>query len=68
MRVAIEAKASHKITSDHLRGLRHLVHDHPAVARRIVVCLEERARKTADGIEIVPALSFARALAAGDLV
>ena len=67
MELAIEAKASPKITSDHLKGLRHLWTDHPEVARRCVVCLEPRARTTEDGIEILPARDFARRLADGDL-
>jgi predicted AAA+ superfamily ATPase len=57
MDVAIEAKASARITADHLKGLRHLRADH-ARARRIVVCLEPKRRVTEDGIEIVPASVF----------
>ncbi len=67
MLVAIEAKSSERITRDHLRGLRSLVEDHPRVGRRVVVCREPRARKTDDGIEILPAATFARRLWAGDL-
>ena len=67
MEVAIEAKASSRITADHLRGLRALVQDHPRVKRRIVVCLEPRARRTEDGILILPASDFTRQLGAGDL-
>ena len=67
MALAIEAKASHKITSDHLKGLRHLRTDHPQVTRRCVVCLEPRPRTTDDGIEILPAVDFARRLTDGDL-
>ena len=59
MRVAIEAKATGKVTADHLRGLRQLSIDHPEVQRRAVVCLEEQPRRTADGIDIVPAQRFA---------
>ncbi len=57
MSVAIEAKASAKITADHLKGLRHVRTDHPRV-RRVVVCLEPRRRTTEDGIEILPAPAF----------
>ena len=57
MDVAIEAKASARITSDHLKGLRHLHADHPR-ARRVVVCLEPKRRVTEDGIEILPAFVF----------
>ena len=57
MDVAIEAKASARITADHLKGLRHLRADHPSV-RRVVVCLEPKRRVTEDGIEIMPAHVF----------
>ena len=57
MAVAIEAKATARITADHLKGLRHLRDDHPRV-RRIVVCLEPRRRRTEDGIEILPVTAF----------
>ena len=67
MEIAIEAKSSARVTRDHLKGLRSLVEDHPGVGRRIVVCRESRARKTEDGIEILPASSFVRRLWAGDL-
>ena len=67
MAVAIEAKSSAKITRDHLAGLRSLVADHPGVERRIVVCREPKARKTDDGIDILPADSFVRQLRNGDI-
>jgi predicted AAA+ superfamily ATPase len=67
MQLAIEAKSSERITRDHLRGLRSLVQDHPRVGRRVVVCREPRARKTDDGIEILPAATFVRRLWAGQL-
>ncbi len=66
MQLAIEAKASAKVTSDHLKGLRHLVQDH-RVERRIVVSLESRARRTDDGIEILPFTTFVRLLSRGEL-
>jgi predicted AAA+ superfamily ATPase len=68
MQVAIEAKSSARITRDHLKGLRSLVEDHPRVGRRIVVCREPRARRTEDGIEILPVATFVRRLWAGELV
>ena len=67
MQVAIEAKSSTRVVSDHLNGLRHLVRDHPRVRRRIVVCLEPRARRTEDGIEILPFATFVERLSSGDL-
>lgn len=53
--------AANLITADHLKGLRHLHADHPG-ARRIVVCLEMRRRRTEDDIEILPAAVFAAEL------
>ena len=62
MQVAVEAKAGSRVTRDHLKGLRSLAVDHPEIGRRIVVCLEPRARRTEDGIEILPAEAFVRRL------
>jgi hypothetical protein len=67
MQVAIEAKASARIVSDHLNGLRQLAQDHPRVRRRIVVSLEPKARRTDDKIEILPVASFVERLRAGDI-
>lgn len=67
-RVAIEAKATGKVTSDHLKGLRELHVDQPRIRRRLVVCLEQSPRRTDDGIDILPARDFAWALAAGDVI
>ena len=58
MRIAIEAKAAVRVGSRHLKGLRMLAQDHPEVRRRLVVCLEPRAMKTDDGIEILPVRHF----------
>ena len=62
MRVAIEAKATTTVTARHLRGLRTLAEEHPELAARVVVCLEDRPRRTHDGIDIIPADHFARRL------
>ena len=67
MEVAVEAKASARITRDHLRGLRTLAEEHPGVRRRIVVCLEPRARRTDDGIDILPAAELVRRIGQGTL-
>ena len=58
MQLAVEAKASMNIGARHLRGLRSVIRDHPSIARRVVVCLEARARRTHDGIDILPADDF----------
>ena len=62
MHLAIEAKASAKITSSHLKSLRTLAEEHPGTARRIVVSLEPRPRRTSDGIDIIAATDFAHRL------
>ena len=68
MQVAIEVKSSDRIHSDHLKGLRSIIIDHPGIARRIVVCREPRLRKTNDGIEIMPAEEFAKRLWEGVII
>ena len=65
--IAIEAKSSARISSAHLRGLRTLGKEYPEVRRRIVVSQEPRPRRTDDGIDILPATTFARRLWAGEL-
>ncbi len=67
MELAIEAKSVGKISTDHLRDVRKLIEDHPRVKRRVVVCLESKVRKTDDGIEILPASTFANMLWRGEL-
>ena len=66
MKVAIESKSSERITSDHLEGLRSVIEDHPKLDCRIVVSREPRARRTEDGIEVVPAVEFVRRLWNGE--
>jgi len=65
MDVAIEAKASARITNDHLKGLRQLAKDHE-VSRRVIVCLEPKTRRTDDGIDVLPAWRFVEELASGE--
>ncbi|MCK5072484.1 MAG: ATP-binding protein, partial [Bacteriovoracaceae bacterium] len=62
MEIAIEAKATKKITFDHLKGLYNLKQDHPDIKKRIIVCLEAKERVTEDGILILPYKSFLRRL------
>jgi predicted AAA+ superfamily ATPase len=68
MQVAIEVKATARVTGGDLRGLRQLAVDHPRVGRRLVVCLETKPRRTEDGIEILPATEFVTELASGALL
>jgi len=67
MAVAIEAKSSRTISSHHLKGIRQLAIDHPTVERRIVLCLEDKPRRTSDGIEIMPYGDFVRRLWSGEI-
>lgn len=66
MRMAIEAKATANITRKNLKGLRTLAEEHPG-ARKMVVCLEPRPRRTDDAIDILPATDFAHRLWQGDI-
>ncbi len=66
--LAVEAKASSRIHSGHLRGLKALEQELAVSTRRVVVCLETKPWRTADGIEILPALEFAERLWGGDLL
>lgn len=68
MRVAIEAKATSHIHSDHLKGLRELRKDHPECSRLIIVSLESVRRQTDDGVLILPASEFVTALWSGALL
>ena len=54
-----EAKADARIANRHLKGLRSFAQDHPEVARRVLVCLEPRPRRTEEGIDVLPAEDFA---------
>ncbi len=65
--IAIEVKSSPNISAVHLRGLVAFGEDHPAVQRRIMVCLEPRRRITKEGIEIVPVGIFLEALWRGEV-
>lgn len=64
---AVECKSSSRIQNAHLKGLREISKEHPAVGRRIVVSNEPVSRKTADGIEILPVRDFIDQLWAGGL-
>jgi predicted AAA+ superfamily ATPase len=68
MAAAVEAKASPRIRSDELKGLRELAVDQPRIKKRFVVCLEPRARVTDDGIEILPWKTFRDRLWSDDLL
>lgn len=68
MEVAIEAKATARVTDHHLKGLRELAADHPEVGQRVEVCLESRLRRTSDGVLILSASEFVQRLGEGELI
>ncbi len=68
MECAIEAKGTANISTQHLHGLRELKKDYPRIKRRIVVSLTPRARRTDDGIDILPVSSFLAQLWQGELI
>jgi uncharacterized protein len=59
---AIECKATQKVYGDHLKGLRQLGIEYPEVKRRIVVSLDQKNRRTEDGIDIIYYKEFIRLL------
>jgi uncharacterized protein len=67
MQLAIEAKATAKVTPDHLKGLREVARDHRRIKQRVVVCLERTSRRIDDGIWILSASEFINRLSGGDL-
>jgi uncharacterized protein len=68
LEAAVEVKATNRVRPQHLRGLEELQVDHPDMGPRILVCLEERARRLESGILVLPALEFLRRLWAGDIL
>ncbi len=68
MNIALESKATKKITSDHLKGLRQLAVEHPEIQKRYVVSCEEHSRTLDDGIEILSHQDFTKRLWSGDLI
>ncbi len=65
--MACEAKASSRVTSDHLHGLREFKKDFPQTAKTIVVSLEEISRLTEDNILILSVKDFVKQLWDGEL-
>ena len=63
---AIEVKATRRVSSKDLRPLRTLAEE-LAPRRRLLVCREPYARKTEDGIEILPLRNFCEQVWSGEL-
>ena len=68
MQVAIEAKSTTRTHDNHLKGLRSIIIDQPRIKRRIVVSREARARRTSDGIEVMPVEDFVKRLWGGNII
>lgn len=68
LRLAVEAKGSYRTNTRHLKALRLLKQENTGVSRRIVVCLDTKAWRTDDGIEVMSATDFVRHLWSGDLL
>lgn len=68
MRLAVEAKSASRVASHHLKGLREMAVDHPRIGQRVVVCREAKARRTDDGIDILPTAEFVKRLWSGGLL
>ena len=64
--LGVEVKATDRYHTGLLKGLR-LLDALPGVVRRILVYTGERSFRSADGIEIWPARSFAARVAGGSL-
>lgn len=58
----MECKASERVRSEHLKGLRELAKEHPTIQRRVIVSLVNAPRMTEDGIEILAVADFCRLL------
>jgi hypothetical protein len=65
--LAVEAKSSKNINSDHLKGLWELKLEYPHIQKRIVVNCQGEDRIAEDGIHIPSAQAFSGALWGGDL-
>ncbi len=64
--VGIEVKSTAHVADTHLGGLRALRADQPSVKKLVCVCTEARARRTQDGIDILPVAEFLARLWKGD--
>jgi predicted AAA+ superfamily ATPase len=68
MVAAVEAKATPRVKSDDLNGLRQIRIDHPKLKERFVVSLEPKARVTEDGIVVLPWRVFVERLWGDELI
>lgn len=68
MVAAVEAKATPRVKSDDLNGLRQIRIDHPKLKERFVVSLEPKPRVTEDGIVVLPWRTFVERLWRDELI
>ena len=68
LRLAVEVKSTRRPTDAHLKGLRSLKEEQRSVGRRVLACMEQRARRTEDGIDILPVGEMLEKLWADDLL
>lgn len=64
---AVECKGANKINSGHLKGLRYFADEYPDVGRKIIVSLDEKNRKSDDGIEMIHFTDFIEQLWKGEI-
>jgi len=62
MEIGLESKATQNVRPDYLKDLRALKQEYPQIKKRYLICLEDKPRKTDDGIDILPATIFAKKL------
>ena len=67
LQLALEFKSSRRLRQSDLKGLRALADEH-VLGRAVVVCREDRPRRTEDGIDILPWRAFCEQLWAGDII
>lgn len=65
-KVAIEAKGTDNVTAAHLKGLKALGEDFPAM-KKIIVC-NEAHRREVDGVSIMPVAEFFSAMWSGEII
>lgn len=65
--IAIEVKGTGQAQTKHMKGLRQFGEEY-TTRRRILISLDERQRKTEDGIEIIPWQIFLKKLWADEII
>lgn len=66
--IALEIKAAARVDHHDLKGLREFQREYPAVQRRFLVSLDPLARRTEDGVELLPVGEFLARLWKGEIV